>query len=104
MVPKLRRSWNDLPPPAFDGLNPAVWLRFEAHLANFLVMQTHFSCRFLPAIDFLGLRRSVSSSQIINQAQNFLEQLPWHSNLSQLESDVTTMADDLGTDLDQLFP
>jgi len=73
-------------------------------LANFLVMQTHLSRQFLLTVYFLGLRRNGSSSQIINQAQNFLEQLPWHSNLSQLESDVTTMADDLGTDLDQLFP
>jgi hypothetical protein len=67
-------------------------------------MQTHLSRQFLLTVYFLGLRRNGSSSQIINQAQNFLEQLPWHSNLSQLESDVTTMADDLGTDLDQLFP
>ena len=56
------------------------------------------------SVYFLGLRRNGSSSQIINQAQNFLEQLPWHSNLSQMESDVTTMADDLGADLDQLLP
>ena len=73
MVPKLRRSWNDLPPPAFDGLNPAVWLRFEAHVANFLVMQTHLSRQFLLTVYFPGLRRNGSSSQIINQAQDFPE-------------------------------
>ena len=104
MVPKLRRSWNDLPPPAFDGLNPAVWLRFEAHLANFLVMQTHPSRQFLLTVYFAGLRRNGSSSQIINQAQDFPEQFPRHGNLGQLERDIAAVAHDLGADLDQLLP
>ena len=56
------------------------------------------------AIDFPGLRRDGSSSQVINQGQDFLEQLPWNGDLGQLECDITTMANDLGSDLDQLPP
>ncbi len=56
------------------------------------------------AVDFPGLRRSGSWSQIINQAQNFPEQFSRHRHLGQLERDVPAMADDLGSDLHQLFP
>ena len=42
--------------------------------------------------------------QPIDEAEDFSEQLPRHCNLGQLESDIETMADDLGTDLDQLLP
>ncbi len=55
---------------------------------------------FIWAADFLGLRRSGSSSQIIDQAQDFPEQFLRHGNLGQLERDVPAMADDLGADLD----
>jgi hypothetical protein len=41
--------------------------RFEGHSVIILAIQTHLSCRFLLAVDSLGLRRSGSSSQIINQ-------------------------------------
>ena len=41
--------------------------RLEGH-SIFLAIQTHLSCRFLLAVDSIGLRRSGSSSQIINQA------------------------------------
>ncbi len=68
------------------------------------VLETHLSCRFLLAVDSLGLRRSGSSSQIIIQAQDFPKQVPRHGNLRQLEHDVATMADNLGTDLHQFFP
>ncbi len=54
-------------------------------------------------MDFLGLRRSGSWPQIINQAQDFPEQLPRHRHLGHLERDVATMADHVGADLDQLF-
>ncbi len=49
------------------------WRCPEAHSANFIVIQTHLSRRFYLAVDFLGLRRSGSWSQIINQAQDFPE-------------------------------
>ncbi len=76
----------------------------EALSAKFVVIQTHLSRGFDFTVDFLGLRRSGSSSEIINQAQNFLKQASWNGNLGQLKRDVTTMADNLGSDLDQLLP
>ncbi len=77
--------------------------RLEDHSVIFLVIQTHLSYRFLLAVDSLGLRRSGSWSQIINQAQDFPEQFPRHGNLRQLERDVAAMSDNLGTDLHQLL-
>ncbi len=56
------------------------------------------------AVDFPGLRQNGSSSQIINQAQDFPEQASRHGNLGQLERDVPAMADHFSTDLDQLLP
>ena len=47
--------------------------RLECHSVIFLVIQTHLSRCFYLAVDFLGLRRSGSSSQIIKQAQDFPE-------------------------------
>ncbi len=41
----------------------------------------HLSRRFYLTVDFLGLRRSGSWSQIINQAQDFSEQFPRHRHL-----------------------
>ena len=55
-------------------------------------------------MDVLGLRGNGSSPQIIDQAQDFPEQLPRHRNLGQLKRDVATMANNLGADLDQLLP
>ena len=78
--------------------------RVEGHLVVSLAIQTHLSCRNLLAVDSLGLRRSWSSSQIINQAQDFLEQASWDCNLGQLKCDVPAMADNFRTDLDQLLP
>ena len=75
--------------------------RLEGHSVIFLAIQTHLSCRFLLAVDSLGLRRSGSSSQIINQAQDFPEQVPRHRHLSQLERNVAAMSDNLGPDLHQ---
>ncbi len=74
--------------------------RLEGHLPIFSVIQTHPSCRFHLAVDFPGLRRSGSWSQIINQTRDFPEQLPRHRNLGQLERDVPAMADNFGADLD----
>ncbi len=56
-----------------DGMILVIGPRLEGHSVIFLAIQTHLSCRFLLAVDFLGLRRSGSSSQIINQAQDFPE-------------------------------
>ncbi len=80
------------------------WRCPEAQSTQFFTTQTHFSHRFYLAVDFLGLRRNGSSSWIINQAQDFLEYASRHGNLGQLESDIATMADDLGSDLNQLLP
>jgi hypothetical protein len=55
-------------------------------------------------MDFLGMRRNGSSSQIIDQAQDFLEQASRHDHLGQLERDVAAMADNRGSTLDQLLP
>jgi len=75
----------------------------EGHLPIFSAIQTHLSCscRFHLAVDFLGLRRSGSWSQIIDQAQYFSEQVPRHGNLGQLERDIATMAENLGNGLDR---
>ena len=44
-----------------------------------------------PAVDFLGLHRSGSWSQIIYPPQDFPKQVPRHRNLGQLERDIATM-------------
>ena len=78
--------------------------RLEGHLPRFSTIQAHLSRRFYLAVDFLGLRRSGSWSQIINQAQDFPELVSRYCHLGQLEVDIATMTDDLGADLDQLLP
>ena len=85
-----------------DGMILVIGPRLEGHSVIFLAIQTHLSCRFLLAVDSLGLRRSGSSSQIINQAQDFPEPVPRHRHLSQLERNVAAMSDNLGPDLHQL--
>ncbi len=80
-------------------MNLVIGPRLEGHSAIFLAIQTHPSCRFLLAVDFPGLRRSRSWSQIINQALDFPEQVLRHGNFVQLERDVPAMADHLSTDL-----
>ena len=49
-----------------DGMILVIGPRLEGHSVIFLAIQTHLSCRFLLAVDSLGLRRSGSSSQFIN--------------------------------------
>ena len=78
--------------------------RLEGHSVIFLAIQTHLSCRFLLAVDSLGLHRSGSSSQFIDPPQDFPKQVPGHGDFGQLERDVPPVTDDLGTDLHQLFP
>ena len=82
-----------------DGMILVIGPRLEGHSVIFLAIQTHLSCRFLLAVDSLGLRRSGSSSQIINQAQDFPEQVPRHRHLSQLERNVAAMSDNLSSPL-----
>ncbi len=53
------------------GMILVIGPRLEGRLPKFSTIQTHRSCRFLPAVDFPGLRWSGSWSQIINQAQDF---------------------------------
>jgi hypothetical protein len=77
--------------------------RLEGHLARFSAIQTHPCCRSHLALDFPGLRRNGSSSYIINQAQDFLEQAPRHRHLGQLKCDVPAMADYFRTDLQQFL-
>ena len=78
--------------------------RLEGRSVMFLAIQTHLSCRFLLAVDSLGLRRSGSSSQFIDPPQDFPKQVPGHGDFGQFERDVPPVTDDLGTDLHQLFP
>ena len=70
------------------------------HSVLFLAIQTHLSCRFLLAVDSLGLRRSGSSSQFIDPPQDFPKQVPGHGDFGQLERDVPAMAANFGPDLD----
>ena len=86
-----------------DGMILEIGPRLEGHLLRFSAIQTHPSCRFHLAVDFPGLRRNGSSPQIIDQAQDFLEQFPRHRHFGQLERDVPPVTDDLGTDLDQFL-
>ncbi len=83
-----------------DGLILEIGPRLEDHSPRFSAIQTHPSCRFHLTVDFPGLRRSGSWSQIIGQAQDFPEQFLRHGNLGQLERDVPAMADNFGADLD----
>jgi hypothetical protein len=71
-------------------------------LASFFVIRIRLSCHFRSSVDDLGLRRNGSSSPVINQGQDLLEQAPWHSHLGQLERYITAMANDLGHNLHQL--
>ncbi len=70
----------------------------------FSVIQMHLSRYFHLAVDFLGLRRGGSRSQIIDQPQDFPEQVSRHRHLGQLERDVPPVAHHFRTDLHQLFP
>ncbi len=72
-------------------------------MAKFSIIQTHLSCHFHFAVGFPGLRRSGSWSQIIDQAQDFLEQASRHRDLGQLKRDVPPVAHDLRADLHQIF-
>ncbi len=83
-----------------DGLILVSGLRLEGHSVILLVIQTHLSCRFLLAVDSLGLRRSGSSSLFIAPPQDFPKQVPGHGDFGQLERDVPAMAANFGPDLD----
>ncbi len=78
----------------------AIGPRLEGHSVIFLAIQTHLSCRFLLAVDSLGLRRSGSSLQFIDPPHDFQKQDPGHGDFGQLERDVPAMAANFGPDLD----
>ncbi len=84
-----------------DGMVLVIGPRLAGHSVIFLAIQTHPSCRFLLAVNSLGLRRSGSWSQCIDPPQDFPKQVPGHGDFGQLERDVAAMAHDFGTDLDQ---
>ena len=104
IIPPYRRRGSRVFSAANRWPNFLVFPCPEGHLSMFSVIQTHPSCRFHLAVDFLGLRRRGSSPQIIDQAQDFSEQLPRHRNLRQLESDIPAVDDHFRADLDQLLP
>jgi len=74
-----------------------IGLRLEGGLPKISAIQTHPLCRFHLAVDFPGLRRSGSWSQIIDQAQDFSEQIRRHRYLGQLERDVRAMLHQIDT-------
>ncbi len=84
--------------------------RLVGHSVIFLAIQTHLSCRFLLAVNYLGLRRRGSSSQFIDPPQDFPKQVPGHGDFpkqvpghgdfGQLERDVPAMAANFGPDFD----
>ncbi len=83
-----------------DGMILVIGPRLEGHSVIFLAIQTHLSCRFLLAVDPLGLRRRGSSSQFIDPPQDFPKQVPGHGDFGQLERDVPAMAANFRPDLD----
>ncbi len=103
-VPPFHRQGNCIPSAAIRWPDFGTRPSFGRYLPRFSAIQTHPSCRFHLAVDFPGLRRSGSWSQIINQAQDFPEQFPRHRHLGQLERDVPAMADNFGSDLHQFPP
>ncbi len=40
---------------------------------------------------------------VLDQVQHFTKQVPRHGNLGQLERDIATMTDNLGSNLDQIL-
>jgi hypothetical protein len=102
IIPRTTIEGTVFPLQPSDGLILEISPRLEGHLPRFSAIQTHPSCRFHLAVDFPGLRRSGSSSQIIDQAQDFPERFSRHGNLGQLERDVPAMSDDFRADLDKL--
>ena len=70
IVGELRHPWKEYLSAAIRQSRFDDWASLEAHLTKFVVIQTHLFRRFYLTVDFLGLRRSRSWPQIINQAQN----------------------------------
>ena len=80
-----------------------IWPCLDGHISAVPGIQTYLSYHFHSAVDYPGLRRNGSSSQIIDQVQDFLEQFSWHRRLGQLECDIAAMADDFSSDFHQLL-
>ncbi len=85
-IPFAAIRWHDF------GDRPALGRPF----GHFFAIQTHPSCRFHLAVDFLGLRRSGFSTQLINPPQDFPKQVPRHSDFRHLERGVATTASSAG--------
>ncbi len=75
----------------------AIGPRLEGHSVIFLATQTRPSCRFLLAVDSLGLRRSGSSSQFIDPPQDFPKQVPGHGDFAPLMASLGEHGHGLGS-------
>ena len=62
-----------------DGMILVIGPRLEGHSVIFLAIQTHLSCRFLLAVDSLGLphelRRSLACTNIVENALGTVRQV-----------------------------
>lgn len=56
------------------------------------------------AVDFFGLRRSGSPTQLFDLPQDFPKQVPGHGDFCDLDRDVATVTDNLGSNFDLLLP
>ncbi len=99
IVPPLHRQGTCIPFGAIRWPGFSERPPFGRPFGHFLAIQTHLSCRFLLAIDSLGLLGSGSSSQFVDPPQDFPNQVPGHGDFGQLERDIATMADNLSNGL-----
>jgi len=67
------------------------WPRSQYRIPMIPAIRTDLARYFGLTIDFPGLCRNGSSSQPIDQTRVVLEQRHWDCNLSQLESNITTI-------------
>ncbi len=73
--------------------------------ARFDLRRTHLSCRASRMLrEGPPSWRQRGRPQPIDEGEDFLEQLPRHRTLRQLEGDLPSVAHDLRADLDQLLP
>ncbi len=85
-IPFAAIRWHDF------GNRPALGRPF----GHYFAIQTHPSCRFHLAVDFLGLRRSGFSTRLIYPPQDFPKQVPGHSDFRHLERGLATTASSAG--------
>ncbi len=104
IVPPLHRQENCIPSAAIRWPDFGDRPSFGRPFAQIFRHSDTPLLSFSLAVDFPGLRRSGSWSQIINRDQDFPEQFPRHRQFGQLEGDVPAVAGNFGPDLDQLLP